>query len=178
MQIENSCRAKGSLHRPQSEAGKAQSAMEYLVTYSWALLILVLVLAALIGFGLFNQATYTPNACAIQGDFSCRNTTLYSAGNFAFTLGQSVSSPITITAIGCNTTVSTNGVKTYNVFLPIGNNMTTYVQCYSGNVPFSGKLGAIYTGYLTITYININTGFSQTVTGSITQKVASTVLHP
>jgi hypothetical protein len=38
---------------------KAQSAMEYLMTYGWAILIVIIVAAALYSLGIFNPATYT-----------------------------------------------------------------------------------------------------------------------
>ena len=41
------------------KARKAQSAMEYLMTYGWAILIVIIVAAALYALGIFNPATYT-----------------------------------------------------------------------------------------------------------------------
>ena len=41
---------------------KAQSAMEYLMTYGWAILIIAVVLAALYSLGLFNSAAWGPRA--------------------------------------------------------------------------------------------------------------------
>ncbi|MCK4531472.1 MAG: hypothetical protein KAT94_01270, partial [Candidatus Aenigmarchaeota archaeon] len=38
---------------------KAQSAMEYLMTYGWAILIVIIVAAALYALGVFNPATFT-----------------------------------------------------------------------------------------------------------------------
>jgi len=41
---------------------KAQSAMEYLMTYGWAILIIAVVLAALFQLGVFNPITFAPKA--------------------------------------------------------------------------------------------------------------------
>jgi len=38
---------------------KALTAMEYLITYGWSILIVVIVGAVLYGLGFFNQATYS-----------------------------------------------------------------------------------------------------------------------
>ncbi|MCD6591193.1 MAG: hypothetical protein J7K72_04445, partial [Candidatus Aenigmarchaeota archaeon] len=38
---------------------KGQSAMEYLMTYGWAILIVIIVAAALYALGVFNPATFT-----------------------------------------------------------------------------------------------------------------------
>ena len=157
---------------------RAQGAMEYFITYSWMMIVLVVVVGALYALGLTNPSNYTTNRCAPQGDFVCTNTTMFATGNFAFTFGQATSSPIYVTAVGCNTISSTGNMMTYNVFLPIGSNMTTYLQCYSGSAPFSGNLGTVFNGYLIVNYTNINTGLSQTVISALTQKVASSKLHP
>ncbi|MGD0510444.1 MAG: LamG domain-containing protein [Candidatus Micrarchaeaceae archaeon] len=48
---------------------KAQSAMEYLMTYGWAILIIAVVLGALFSLGVFNSATFAtrayPNQCRV-----------------------------------------------------------------------------------------------------------------
>jgi len=43
-------------------SAKAQSAMEYLMTYGWAILIISIVLAALFQLGVFNPMTFAPKA--------------------------------------------------------------------------------------------------------------------
>ena len=43
---------------------KGQGAMEYLMTYGWALLVIVVVGAALFALGVLNPATYTKSQCA------------------------------------------------------------------------------------------------------------------
>jgi len=49
--------------RPLRKASaKAQSAMEYLMTYGWAILIISVVLAALFQLGVFNPMTFAPKA--------------------------------------------------------------------------------------------------------------------
>ena len=50
-------------------SSKAQSAMEYLMTYGWAILIIAVVLGALFGLGVFNPYTFaakaSPGACQV-----------------------------------------------------------------------------------------------------------------
>ena len=43
---------------------KSQAAMEYLMTYGWAILVIAVVLAALYSLGIFNPNTFTPKASA------------------------------------------------------------------------------------------------------------------
>ena len=46
----------------KTASAKAQSAMEYLMTYGWAILIISVVLAALFQLGVFNPMTFAPKA--------------------------------------------------------------------------------------------------------------------
>jgi hypothetical protein len=56
-------KAKTFRKRPLRKASsKAQSAMEYLMTYGWAILIISVVLAALFQLGVFNPMTFAPKA--------------------------------------------------------------------------------------------------------------------
>ena len=48
-------------HR-HSSSSKLQSAMEYLMTYGWAILIIAIVLVALFSLGVFNSANFAPKA--------------------------------------------------------------------------------------------------------------------
>lgn len=48
---------------------KGQTALEYLMTYGWALLIIVVVGAALYALGVFNPATYATEGCRGFGYF-------------------------------------------------------------------------------------------------------------
>lgn len=47
----------------QGDLVKGQGALEYLMTYGWALLVIVVVGAALFALGVLNPATYTQSSC-------------------------------------------------------------------------------------------------------------------
>ncbi len=49
---------------------KAQAAMEFLTTYGWAILILIIVVVALANLGIF-RAPQTPNTCTVRAPFAC-----------------------------------------------------------------------------------------------------------
>ncbi len=93
----------GSIYNnTQSKDIKLQSAIEYLVTYGWAILIIAIVLFVIFNSGLLNPQK--PTYCVTSSDFSCPvynfNT---SSGKLTINLYQYTSSPINITAFGCNT---------------------------------------------------------------------------
>ena len=59
------------IRKHQIKPTKAQSAMEYLMTYGWAILIIAVVLAALFAIGTFGGSAGTPDACIAQPGYTC-----------------------------------------------------------------------------------------------------------
>ncbi|MBD3397654.1 hypothetical protein GF412_00775 [Candidatus Micrarchaeota archaeon] len=56
---------------------KGQAAMEYLMTYGWALVALVAVIAALMATGAFNPSYLIAEECTLQPDLACTGHLLY-----------------------------------------------------------------------------------------------------
>lgn len=71
----------------QKHTMKAQSAMEYLMTYGWAIIVVVVVVYALYSFGFFSTVSTT--TCQPQAGFRCQGL-LYShtTGNVVATIAQ------------------------------------------------------------------------------------------
>lgn len=59
---------------------KGQAAAEYLVTYGWALLLLVAVIAIILSTGVFNPSYFISEECILQPDIACTGHQLYRAG--------------------------------------------------------------------------------------------------
>lgn len=155
---------------------KAQSAMEYLITYGWAILLLGIAIAALYALGIFNVNNFAPGVCSFPADFGCLNSYLLPNGNAVVNIEQSTSYTINITAIGCNTSGSVSGnmiKQSPYVKILIGGNSTFTVPCYtSSNAVYSGKIGSLYSGYLVVNYTDLQTGFQHVVVGTFDQKAA------
>src|SRR5271154_1936866 len=80
---------------------KLQSAMEYLTTYGWA--ILIIGIALIVIFSLVSSgATQPPQQCLLPAGFSCLNYYMTQNGMLQLNLLQSTQYPITITSVGCN----------------------------------------------------------------------------
>jgi len=157
---------------------KLQSAMEYLMTYGWAILIIAVVLAALYGLGVFNAGNFLSSQCLLPAGFACENLHMYSNGTLFINLMQATSTPINITAYGCNTNNTVINMQTPNnppsnqVTMQIGANYTFAVKCYSGASVFSGTPGHGFNGYLILNYTNLVTGFPQTLIGKVFVKIS------
>jgi hypothetical protein len=164
--------------RPKVQNRKAQSAMEYLMTYGWAILVLAIVLASLFAINVFNPNTFAPNFCIFPASFSCVVQGLsHTTGNVAVTVGQSLQAPINITAVGCNDQGTITGMISYmpassNIYLGIGGNYTfNAIPCYKSGAVVSGTAGTLYTGYVVVSYTNLQTGFSHTAIAKLSQKL-------
>ncbi|MFW5872278.1 MAG: hypothetical protein ACOCUT_04150 [bacterium] len=50
---------------------KAQSALEFLTTYGWAFLVILIMIGALGYFGILNPTRYLPERCNVNSEFAC-----------------------------------------------------------------------------------------------------------
>jgi len=50
---------------------KAQAAMEFLMTYGWAILVVLAAIGALAYFGVLSPDRFMPSKCMVSGGFSC-----------------------------------------------------------------------------------------------------------
>ncbi len=127
---------------------KAQSAMEYLMTYGWAILIISVVLGALFSLGVFSGASLIGTTCVASPGYYCSGVTYsHSTGNILFTIGQST---------------GLNWVNTAFIYAPQGTASTTNAP----SVTFANDIGGLYSGQQT----TISWGVSSTSTavGTIT----------
>ncbi len=87
---------------------RAQAAMEYLVTYGWALLALMFVVAFLVSSGAFSSSNFSVQECIFQPDFPCSPFILYKEAEdktmLRFTLTNGLGFPINITNVSYITT--------------------------------------------------------------------------
>jgi len=87
---------------------KAQAAMEYLMTYGWAILIVVIVAAALYALGIFSPATYTGTRATGFANIGIPSDWAYfgDTQNFNVTLQNSLGQAINITGVSATSGTS------------------------------------------------------------------------
>ncbi len=160
---------------------RLQAAMEYLMTYGWAILIIAIVLLALFTLGIFTPGTYLNPTCYLPAGFNCQSVFLASNGIATINLQQTTPEPINITAMGCNANNTVANmipvnqmpiVPTVNAIrLQIGANYTFKVQCYAGNSKYSAPISTILKGWLYLNYTELTSGFPHTIGGQLIAKV-------
>lgn len=156
---------------------KAQSAVEYLTTYGWAIIIIAVVLLALFNLGLFNPSSFISTTCVFPAEFSCLSAILTgSSGSLNITLQQATTSNINVTAIGCNNQGTISNMITMNnppsnqIQLVIGGSNSFIISCYQNGTIVSISPGQIYRGYVLVNYTSLTTGFPHTATGTVVAK--------
>jgi hypothetical protein len=83
---------KGGMH--EMFENKGQSALEYLMTYGWALVVIVIVIAILVSLGVFNL---TQNICTgFPSQFTYSSHDYTAAGSFTLTMQNGWNSDVNI----------------------------------------------------------------------------------
>ncbi len=88
---------------------KLQSAMEYLMTYGWAILIIAVVLGALFSLGIFSSSSFIGVTCIAGPGFLCQSPQLGTNGNLSIQIGQSTGTSYYNVGLGCVATTSSGG---------------------------------------------------------------------
>jgi uncharacterized membrane protein len=156
---------------------KAQSAMEYLMTYGWAILIVIIVAAALYALGIFNPATYTGR---IPTGFTTLGTPtdwdLESNGNFSIILKNQISDTVTVYTVTATMASNTDTWDTFNysgddTYLQISPGSTySALPAVTGLDLGSPTAGTSYSVDVSILY-NTGSGLNHTETGTVTGTV-------
>lgn len=160
---------------------KVQSAIEYLSTYGWAILIIAVVLSALFAMGVFS---YHTQECLLQAGLGCLAYSIAQNGLLSLNIVQLTQSPINVTAIGCYTSPNAMNMQLpYNppsnqIYMAIGANYTFGLRCYQGNVIYKGKLGSEYMGFISVNYTDTTTGLPQVGYGKIALQVTQNSVAP
>jgi hypothetical protein len=89
---------------------KAQSAMEYLMTYGWAILIIAVVLAALFALGVFSGASLLGTSCVASSGYTCTNPVMNTAGILTINFGQSTGVTLYDLNFACAATSNSTGL--------------------------------------------------------------------
>ena len=163
---------------------KAQSAMEYLMTYGWAILIIAVVLGALFSLGVFSGSSLLGTSCIATPGFLCQNPLLSTSGTLTATIGQENGytaynayfyvSPQSsgVNTKGFPTTVYTCISSAGTPISYLSSGQTVTISCSISN-PSSTSLpiGTSFSGYIWLNYSSQSGG-----PATISQKIATVIV--
>jgi len=139
---------------------KGQAAMEFIMTYGWAILVVLVAIAALAYFGVLSPEKFLPERCTFPPGVGCLDHKLTTTG-LSLILQNSLGQDITISSISDVSGGCTNSGGALN-------NGDTATYAFTGCT--HGAVGSRFKSDVTVTYTTA-TGLNHTKSGSISGKV-------
>lgn len=156
---------------------KSQAALEFLATYGWAFLVILIMIGTLAYFGILSPGKLLPNRCNFGSEFQCLDYQISATANtFKIRLKNNVGEPIDVSQL----TVSAESVTAYSCTaptLPTGWKSgeikeLQWTACNSAAIGFiAGEKGKVL---VTIRYNSVVSGSSYTK--EVKGEVFSTVM--
>lgn len=152
---------------------RGQAAMEFLMTYGWAILVVLAAIGALAYFGVLSPDNFLPNKCTISPEFACVESKVNTDGSIQLGIQNNVGNTlsevnVTFSSQDCtlsNSTFGETGVSNGHR-LDSANDGLIVFNCDSAltqNDKFQGDLS--------IRYVLSGQTVDHTVTGSLQRKV-------
>jgi len=162
--------------KPQPRKGripKGQTSLDFLMTYGWAVLLVVVVVASLFALGVFNSGSFLGPRATGFAQVGVIAWNVNAAGVLALRLQNFAGMDINVVNIEATYGTSHFPYDITNVSIPNGKISDTFtVGAISGLAP-----GQYYTLPLRIVYTDIN-GFNYTETGTISGTVGAGAVPP
>jgi len=144
---------------------KAQAALEFLMTYGWAILTFLVVIGVLIYSGVLNTDIFIPDQCVLPAGITCVDFEV-EASKVIVVLRNNFDESITINRVGVN---DKNGGSCFNSIAKDveKNELTTFVILGCDN----GVNGRKLNGELIVTYAKKNSVLNTTSEGNLISSV-------
>jgi hypothetical protein len=139
---------------------RSQAALEFLITYGWAILAAMVAISALVYFGTTNPAGHLPDKCLFGNSLECTDSIIMTKNvsvQLVNGLGQTIYSPLAfLTDTGTACTISNADWSS---------DETREIFCNIGGTPFIQKDKARVK--ITLYYLKRPGGYNQTTSGEI-----------
>ena len=159
--IKNDCKNEVKLMRVSIQHKKSQAAMEFLMTYGWAILVVLAAIAALAYFGVLSPEKFLPQKCILVPGLACQQQKVEPT-KITLVIAQSLGRTITVTSIdvaGCssafNQDMQTDTTHTFEV----------------GGTCSNGAVKEKFKGEITLNYVDKEYNITKTARGSINSQV-------
>ncbi len=139
---------------------KGQAAMEFLMTYGWAILAAIIAIAVLAYFGVFSPGKYMSNICTITAPLSCDEYSLTTTG-ITLVIRNGLGESIDISS------VNVTGCGNAGPYAGVGDGSTQ-----QADVACTLKAGDKFKGDITVVYKKTTGTIDQQTTGSISGRVS------
>ena len=154
---------------------KGQAAMEFLMTYGWAILVVIAAIAALAYFGVLDPARLLPERCQFPAGVDCVDKAAVDATSITVALRNNIGFKMQVDDIAS----SVGSCTTEQIAIGVGGSAQSLAQNVSNNevfrILFTGcslTSGDRFDADVTVTYTNMETGLTHDAVGDIRGRVA------
>ncbi len=144
----------------------AQAALEFLMTYGWAILVVLAAIGALAYFGILDPGRFVNNSCTLQSGFGCDDMKAFEppANDVVFRIQNSLGKDITNVSVNLDTNDCTG-------FSPITVGTLDNGDQVSLNFSCSNDLEGILRADVEINYRLVGETVSHQAAGQLTLRV-------
>ena len=146
---------------------KGQAAMEFLMTYGWAILVVLVAIGALAYFGVLNPSRFLPSSCTVGPGIGCddhRVSTTTTQLILRNGLGDDLTS-VSVAVAGCTASSEADGDDSWSDGATLGgSDGITLTSCSNG------ASGSRFKGAVNVTYTS-GSGIAHTLAGDLTTRV-------
>ena len=161
---------------------KGQAAMEFLMTYGWAILIAIIAIAALIAFGVLNVGRTSANICTLTAPLECKGSVSFDDETVDLEIYNGGTTHLCVTEATISGTGSSDGIDCTITFTGAdqdlsAESMATFADlaCTGGELTDGNK----YKGTISVRYqedsdgdcTSAPTGLERVSTGSYAQTI-------
>ena len=143
---------------------KSQAAMEFLMTYGWAILVVLAAIAALAYFGVLSPEKFLPEKCILAPGLACVSHKV-TPTQITLIISNGLGRTIDVTSI---TVGDCSGSWTDKTMM--SGNETTFTLPTSGTCD-NGATKDAFKGDITLKYTEKVTGLEKTIYGNIATKI-------
>jgi uncharacterized protein (UPF0333 family) len=154
---------------------KGQAALEFMMTYGWAILVVLAAIGALSYFGILNPSRFTPDTCLASSGFACPGKPVVTDTNLTISVVNGLGFAVTLdSARSTLTNINCGQIYMCVQGVPCTNETQQLVQDGGGasiflnGCTFTGA--SVVKGELNIVYTNPQSSLPETLKISLTAK--------
>jgi hypothetical protein len=147
---------------------RGQAALEFLMTYGWAILVVLIAIGALAYFGVLNPSRFLPSSCVLFPGLSCTDFIIGSNNVLVIVrngMGEAINGPVnlSIATADCGGAV---GGSNFTTSISDGQELQFNISCAHGL-----SSGSRFKADLTVVYNSSTSGLQHTRTGQVVGQV-------
>jgi len=142
---------------------KAQAAMEFLMTYGWAILVVLAAIGALAYFGVLSPDRFMPEKCTLPSGMACTDFTWDNTQGFRLQIQNSAGFDMS----GLTVSVNGTGCNVADTSFQALNDGDSHIYDFAGECTnLTGK----FKGSVNIAYTNVQTNMPHSKQGELISK--------